>query len=102
MPGRRAFGGLASAAGKACCAFRRAHRDEVPAQRPVAGATARPACAAQRIRTGPAQDEFVAMTGLRLSNVRPVLADGSVVEADVLVADGRIEGIVTPGHATTA
>jgi dihydroorotase-like cyclic amidohydrolase len=35
-------------------------------------------------------------------NVRPVLADGTVVDADVLVSDGRIEGLVARGNQQAA
>jgi dihydropyrimidinase len=42
------------------------------------------------------------MTDLRVRNVRPVLADGSVVTADVLVLDARIEGLVAPDNPALA
>jgi dihydropyrimidinase len=36
------------------------------------------------------------VTDLRIRGVRPVLSDGSIVEADVLVTEGRIEGLISP------
>jgi dihydropyrimidinase len=42
------------------------------------------------------------VSDVHLKNVRPVLADGSVVDADVLVVDGRIEGLVSRGRASNA